>query len=111
MKVWKSYSRGTFMKGINNIMEPTAPKGNTVDHITYPIIAYNTMNKRESFQAAISQYPPEIQTILDIINISDEVGLEMMHHILTNDSCAGSGGSVKGHIEGHAFYITDNAFI
>lgn len=84
MKAWRDCLRGTFMKGINDIMEPTASSRNIVDHIVYPLFEYITMHKQDSLQDTILQYPTELLTNLRSVSISDEEGLKMMHHIADN---------------------------
>ena len=74
------------MKGSNDILEPTAPKGNIVDHILYSIFEYNTMTKRDSLRATISQYPPELLALLGSVTITDKEGLELMRHMSTNNT-------------------------
>ena len=68
------------------------------------------MRKYDTLNDTLSQYPPELMAILGDISITDAEGLEMMRQIDSNNACAGSDGSVKDGLGGHAFCITDNSF-
>ena len=102
--------RGTFLKGINAILEPTASKINRKDDIVFPLFKYNEMIKQDSLTATLSQYPRELQAILSKLSITEEEGLEMMQQIASNNAYAGSDGSVKDGMGGHVFCITGNSF-
>ena len=54
MKVWRDSIRGTFMKGINEILVPTAPSGNLQYFIVYPLFSYSSMNRKHSLMETIS---------------------------------------------------------
>ena len=98
------------MKGINEFLEPAALQGNIVDYIAYLAFQYTVMHRQDSLVATISQYPPKLKVLLGPVVITDEEGLEIMQHIASNNTCAGSDGLVKDGVGGHAFCITDNSF-
>ena len=69
------------------------------------------MTKWGSLQETIQQYLSELVAILRPTQISDQDVQNMMKHLGQNNDCIGSDESVKDAIGGHAFCITDNAFI
>ena len=82
MKVWRDYLRGTFMKGIDDILVPiTTEVDNIRDQIAHPLFDHSTMVKKDSLQNTLVNYPHELLDILGQTNITDEESLSMMTHL------------------------------
>ena len=68
------------------------------------------MIRGSTLMDTIRQYPPELLALIGEIQISDSVGLTLMECLTKGEASAGSDGSVKDGIGGHAFCITYNDF-
>ena len=111
LKVWRDCLRGTFMKGIDDVLRPLhgiiAPPQFT---ITHPLFLYNTMIRLSLLQAILLQYPPELISLLGHYPVTDMAGRIIMTHLGLNTASAGSDGSVKDGIGGHSFCIATHTF-
>ena len=75
LKVWRDCLRGTFMQGINGLLEQiTAITPNCTGHTAYPLFKFSHMKGGTSLMATIRQYPPERLSVIGDINISDPEG-------------------------------------
>ena len=111
LKVWRDCLRGTFMQGINGLLEQvTTITPNCTGYTAYPLFNFSHMKGGTSLMATIRQYPPELLSLIGDINISDLAGQSLMRHIVKGQARAGSDGSVKDGIGGHAFCISDTSF-
>ena len=111
LKVWRDCLRGTFMKGIDDVLRPLhgiiAPPQSTIAH---PLFQYATMTHLSSLQATMLQYPPELLSLLGHCPVTDMEGHTIMTHLGLNTASAGSDGSVKDGIGGHSFCIATHTF-
>ena len=96
MKVWRDCIRGTFMQGIQDLLQPiTTHPQNVYGMTAYPAFQYHHMIKKSTLMETIGQYPPELLSLLGNSNIPDTDGRQIMECIQQNRASAGSDGSVK----------------
>ena len=64
-KVWRDCLRGTFMKGVNDLLEPvTETQPNCYGHITFRQFNYSGMTKGSSLMDTLGQYLSEFLSLL-----------------------------------------------
>ena len=82
LKVWRDCLRGTFMKGIDDVLCPLhgtiAPPHSIQAH---PLFQYATMSRLSSLQATLLQYPPERLSLLGHCPVTDKDGRIIMTHL------------------------------
>ena len=111
LKVWRDCLRGTFMQGINGLLQQvTDLTPNCLGHTAYPLFDLYTMKRDSSLMTTIRQYPPELFSLIGETTISNIAGKSLLRHIANGHARAGSDGSVKTGIGGHAFCISDTSF-
>ena len=99
------------MKEVDDLLEPVYSKnGNCYGHTAHPLFNFGAIFRRPSLMATIQQYSPELLSLIGGIDISYVAGSILMDYLVSGGASAGSDGSVKDRIGGHAFYISDNAF-
>ena len=83
MKVWRDCLRGTFMKGVSDIIQPvTSTHQNTYGHTSYPTFNYHNMTRKTTLMETISQYPTDLLSLLGNTDITDTDGSQIMGCIL-----------------------------
>ena len=64
MKVWRDCLRGTFMKGLDDLMQPVIETNqNCYRQVAFPAFNYKGMRKKYSLMATIRQYPTELLSL------------------------------------------------
>ena len=65
LKVWRDCLRGTFMNGVDDLLEPICnTPGNYSGHSAYPLFNFSTMTRGSTLMDTIRQYPPELLSII-----------------------------------------------
>ena len=99
------------MKGLQDLLQPITTHPHNVYGLTaYPTFQYHHMIKKSTLMDTIGQYPTELLSLLGNSTISDTDGQRIMECIQQDRASAGSDGSVKDGIGGHAFCISDHSF-
>ena len=81
-KVWRDCICGTFIKGLDDLLDPvTRAKHNCVGYTSFLPFNYGDMLKGSSLMNTIRQYPSELLYLLGGVIIPDLVGSELMDNI------------------------------
>ena len=111
LKVWRDCLRGTFMKGIDDVIYPLLGDVTEPSSIlAHPKFNYAAMTRQGSLTATISQYPSELLSLLGHCPITDKEGQHIMEQLGLHKVSAASDGSVKDGIGGHSFCLSTNNF-